>query len=657
MKSLKILLFFALLIANQLTAKAIDKSLLYDDSWGFYQSYYYSNLYFSNKEKQELLDANEFLNNTDFNTRVFLNFFTSNLNTFEGFVLKGFKKDANDPYESSTLARLEFYGFLLSLKQGGEIQTEDLIRFFKIDNEFYSRSLVTCERYGIDSEIPELERQIRISDTLDAELKKTLRDVRSPENFTSVESRYFYVIDSFRNYVKEYIPLKEDKYYDVFTEFERYWYGIHAMKFQPPIFIKENYGEISLLDKASLLFEDEYTLIKFDFEALPAPYKYKIMHDEYLNFFNLVFPISDSHKAIYKKSITALKDLEYKYDTALEKGLLNSEELFYFSAGDYFHQKRDDLLESDESPNCIDVRELVDDIKIANEITRISIRNLIRIDGFINEIDLHKKSISMQRELPSFTERYNDGLKDSLALGSGFHGDTKYIKVYEKLLKEEKVKDLDLIQTTLSHLKYTLEALTSIQLKEETIQLFGKNVKGEIIQLGIFAYFRSLDSKNYAYFYNSKWESLENFHDKIDEAFDLLKKDYKNRNSDSHTRVNSLVLPVLEEQFNKVYPDEKNTRRINQALDLDYRFRKNILTSIKREYCNNLSLKARKMYDHYVSNRYHLPATNKDKKYFGSVDILRITAMIDIYSAYWKEEGFIRSSSFAFDVELACMKN
>ena len=194
--------------------------------------------------------------------------------------------------------------------------------------------------------------------------------------------------------------------------------------------------------------------------------------------------------------------------------------------------------------------------------------------------------------------------------------------------------------------------------------MFGKNVKGEIIQLGIFAYFRSLDSKNYAYFYNSKWESLENFHDKIDEAFDLLKKDYKDGNLDSHTRVNSLVLPVLEEQFNEI-KNTINERKINPIQSssnvnilggLEKSFNVHVLGPVKREYCNKLSFKAKKMYDHYGSYDSHLRNTKEDIEYFGPFIIVQIQRMIEIYRESWDREGYIRPENFAYDVETACEK-
>ena len=400
-----------------------------------------------------------------------------------------------------------------------------------------------------------------------------------------------------------------------------------------------------------MLFDEDYTIIKFNLEAFPSPIKSETSIN-FLDIYNLIYPISESHRAIYEKGNASLQNIKYENFSGLKEDLFSTGEFPYFLVASYFDERINKLLESEQNFNCNDLIKLSNELRVAEFLSRMSISHIIQISNYVPTTAKEIEDIELlfARQVLPFVTRYVGDAKIRMQLG-GIYGESDYLSMIEKQKKAS-----EKIDWVYRHMKYLIDSSTSIQLKEETIQLYDDVVKGEIIQLGEFVYFRDLDKKKYAYFYDSKWESLEKFHDKIDDAFDLLKENLNNHNSIIPGKIKSITLPVLQKQLSKIIDREDRKKNIesfrsNDSLEIRWRY---ILEPIKREYCYNLADIAKKMYDHYGFYDNHLPLTKEDIKYFGT-SIIDITKYIELYFEHANRHGLTSANNFSIDMKYACL--
>ena len=617
----------------------------------FDYSDYAKTLVFSDSRKQELIELRTSLFNASFNSQAFLDSFTD-----DELIFKGYRTNR---YESLTLAELEFYELILMLKDGKEISSRKLDRFINTSNknEFLNRTDwrqydPDCTRTGkaLTYDIKRLERVLNI---LDNELKERMEQILSADEipFTYRDKGKFYnQMDEFRSYLKKFANTqKEDDYYTI-MELESFQHESFKISIINN-FIKDDYEEISLIDKGRVLFDEDYTIIKFNLEAFPSPIKSETSIN-FLDIYNLIYPISESHRAIYEKGNASLQNIKYENFSGLKEDLFSTGEFPYFLVASYFDERINKLLESEQNFNCNDLIKLSNELRVAEFLSRMSISHIIQISNYVPTTAKEIEDIELlfARQVLPFVTRYVGDAKIRMQLG-GIYGESDYLSMIEKQKKAS-----EKIDWVYRHMKYLIDSSTSIQLKEETIQLYDDVVKGEIIQLGEFVYFRDLDKKKYAYFYDSKWESLEKFHDKIDDAFDLLKENLNNHNSIIPGKIKSITLPVLQKQLSKIIDREDRKKNIesfrsNDSLEIRWRY---ILEPIKREYCYNLADIAKKMYDHYGFYDNHLPLTKEDIKYFGT-SIIDITKYIELYFEHANRHGLTSANNFSIDMKYACL--
>ena len=619
----------------------------------FDYSDYAKTLVFSDSRKQELIELRMSLLNASFNSQTFLNSFTDDKLIFKGY--------RTNRYESLTLAELEFYELILMLKDGKEISSRKLDKFINTSkkNEFKSKETnwkqydPECKRIGFNLKRA-IERNKGILKKLDNELKESMEKILSAGEipFKYGDSDKFYnQMDEFRGYLKKFATtLKEDEYYTI-GELESFWYESIKISLINN-FIKDDYEEISLLDKGSVLFDKDFTIIKFNLEAFPSPIKSETSIN-FLDINNLFYPISESHRAIYKKGSASLQNIKHENFSGLKEDLINTGEFPYFLVASYFDERVNKLLKSEPNFNCDDLVKLNNELLVAIDLSRMSISHTIQISNYVPTTakEIEDMELFYLRQVLPFVDRYVESAKQRMQLGVGIYKESDYLSMIEKQKKAS-----EKIDWVYRHMKYLIDSSTSIQLKEETIQLHDDFIKGEIIQLGEFVYFRDLDKKKYAYFYDSKWESLEKFHYKIDDAFDLLKENLNTHNSIIPGKIKSITLPVLQKQLNNIIDREdweKNIEsfRPNNFLKIQWKY---MLESIKREYCNNLADLSERIYISYVPSKVHLLITPEEANYFGT-SIIDIKTYAELYFEHADRYGLTSYDRFAIDMKNACL--
>jgi hypothetical protein len=622
----------------------------------FNYSDYAKTLVFSDSRKQELIELRMSLLNASFNSQAFLDSFTKDKLIFKGY--------RTNRYESLTLAELEFYELILMLKDGKEISSRKLDRFIntseknelKSKNTNWRQSEPECKRIGIS-----LKRAIETKkwslEKYDELLKESMEKILSADEipFKYRDSGKFYnQMDEFRGYLKKFATtLKEDEYYTI-RELESFWYESLKISLINN-FIKDDYEEISLLDKGSVLFDKDFTIIKFNLEAFPSPIKSETSIN-FLDINNLFYPISESHRAIYKKGSASLQNIKHENFSGLKEDLINTGEFPYFLVASYFDERVNKLLKSEPNFNCDDLVDLINfnnELQVAINLSRMSISHTNQISNYVltTAKEIEDMELRYYRQVLPFVDRYVESAKQRMQLGVGIYKESDYLSMIEKQKKAS-----EKIDWVYRHMKYLIDSSTSIQLKEETIQLHDDVIKGEIIQLGEFVYFRDLDKKKYAYFYNSKWESLEKFHNKIDDAFDLLKENLNTHNSIIPGKIKSITLPVLQKQLSNIIDREdwkKNIEsfRPNNFLKIHW---KSMLESIKREYCNNLADLSKRIYISYIPSKVHLLITPEEANYFGT-SIIDIKTYAELYFEHADRYGLPSYDRFAIDMKNACL--
>ena len=359
-----------------------------------------------------------------------------------------------------------------------------------------------------------------------------------------------------------------------------------------------------------------------------------------------------------------MQSIKYENFSGLKEDLISNGELPYFLVESYFNEQKNKLLKSKQNLNCDDLINLSNELRVAMQLSKMSVRHTIEVSDYVPLIakEIEDMDLKILRQLTPTISRFVDYGNEKISLSTNMHGESYYVSMIEKELYSPRSKITDNLNWLFKYMKYLVNSSTSIQLKKETIKLYDDTIKGEIIQLGEFAYFRDLDKKKYAYFYDSKWKSLEKFHDKIDNAFNVLKEDLNNDNLLEPRKIHSITLPVLQEHLAESL-DRNAEREVREAEYskvfrsndlLDYQYKIYILEPIQDEYCSNLADEALRVYKHYILYERHLPVSSEKLNYFGA-SIAAVEKYAEWYFEYADRHGLTPRWRFKEDMWRACM--
>ncbi len=533
----------------------------------------------------ELVEIYYFILAADFNTKSVLDKLTSNedlLNEFEDYSLN-----------SLFISKLKLYEYLIG-KQNKQI-TAGSSKTDKSISAYSSHSVEKCE-YNSDSNHnlePEIAYELAWSKKLDKEFTEIFKEITKESKYTlhgrDSFNDIYAAIDNFRNFLKTYGYLFEvDEYYTK-EELEKFW-NIHASLRRSNNFINANdYGNVSFLDKALSSINNNYSLVSFNFTSNSNTSLESKINIDLLDILNLIYPIDQSHKEIFEISKESIKQIEYKSLAGLKIDILNDKNFPYYVVGSYFDESF--KKQNKEDASCNDLVQLIDQIRISNNISRISIEHIKEVQNITPIGDEVKKrnDIVLQRFVPTLISKHLDYVLVARNVGQEIHGEYKW-------LPSSSYTILD-INNFLNHMRYVIETKNTIKLKKESVNWMGDDIEGEIIQFGEFAFFRSLNKEIYLHFFNSNWMMLESFQDKVDFAIYRMKENNENSKHGNPTKDFSLVMPVLNEKFDQIRMDLNDVQSSSKRTDHLHGYINNItlkntkeliIDNVTKEYCQKL---------------------------------------------------------------------